>query len=45
LLTDLGDIVSFSILILVLAANPVGAVSEFNAQLQILELLDNVSFP
>jgi peptide chain release factor subunit 3 len=25
------------------AANPVGAVSEFIAQLQILELLDNVS--
>jgi hypothetical protein len=25
------------------AANPVGAVTEFNAQLQILELLDNVS--
>jgi hypothetical protein len=27
----------------ILAANPVSAVTEFNAQLQILELLDNVS--
>lgn len=25
------------------AANPIGAFTEFNAQLQILELLDNVS--
>ncbi len=36
----------FSILILgnvVLAENPVSAISEFRAQLQILELLDNVS--
>jgi hypothetical protein len=43
LLTDLWDIAWLSILIRVLAGNPVGAVTEFNAQLQILELLDNVS--
>ena len=33
----------FDLMISIHAANPVGAVSEFIAQLQILELLDNVS--
>ena len=33
----------YLIMVSIHAANPVGAVSEFIAQLQILELLDNVS--